>query len=165
MVEGFDSSSSSEVDEEVSLNRVHFEDNLLVIRSPKVKDYKNHSMTIEERDEFVRKYNAEHFHLRESSDVIDDSEQSDMSLTDSDDLTDELEGVGPVEKLAYLLGELTEVGKIAVKENMRFLDQTELDALLVVGQKFLSSWKSSIVSERTRGCLEKSAISETRDVK
>lgn len=160
MDEGFESSSFSEVDEDVSRNRAHFEDKLLVIRSPKVEDYKEHSLTIEERDEFVRKYNAEHFHLRESSAVIDDSEQSDMSLIDSD----EYEGMKPIEKLAHLLGELAEVGNIVVKENMRFLDQTELDALLAVGQKFLGSWKSSIVSERTSESPERSAISETRDV-
>ena len=164
MDEGFESSSFSEVDEDVSRNRAHFEDKLLVTRSPKVKDYKEHSMTIEERDEIVRKYNAEHFHLRESSDVVDDSEQSDMSLTDSDDLTDEYEGMEPMEKMAHLLGELAKVGDIAVKQNMRFLDQEKLDELLAVGQNFLGSCKSSIVSVKSNDSLERSAISETEDV-
>ena len=114
--EGFYPSSSSEVDEEVSQNRVHFEDKLLVIRSPKVTDYKEHSLTTEERDDIIRKYNTEHSHLRESSDVVNDSEQSDMSVTDSDDFTDELEGMEPMEKLTHLLGELAEVGNITSEE-------------------------------------------------
>ena len=160
MVEGSDFPSYHKVDEEVSQNRVHFEDKLLVIRSPKVTDYKEHSLTTEERDDIIRKYNTEHSHLRGSSDVVSDSEQSDMNLTDSD----EYEGMEPTEKLVHLLDELAEVGNIAVKQNMRFLDRGQLDALLTVGQKFLVSWKSSIVAERTGRCSEQGAKSETRDI-
>ncbi len=152
------------MDEEVSQNRVHFEDKLLVIRSPKVTDYKEHSMTIEERDELVRKYNTEHSHLRGTSDAVDDSEQSNKSVTDSDDFTDECESTDSTEKLTHLLDELAEVGNVAVKSNMRFLDRGQLDALLTIGQKFLVSWKSSIVAERSGRHSEQGAKSETRDI-
>jgi hypothetical protein len=113
-------------------------------------------LTTEERDQIIREYNKEH-----SQHESPDSEELDMDLIDSDDITDKYEGMEPAEKLAHLLGELTEVGNLAL--NMRFLNQEELDELLTVGKKFLGGCKSTIVSERSRLQSEES-LSETEDV-
>ncbi len=62
-----------------------------------VNDHKVRLLTTEERDEIIRKYNTEHTSHRITPDVVDRSEQSDKSVTDSDDFTDEephIEGKG-----------------------------------------------------------------------
>ncbi len=68
----------------------HIED-----RGTKVKDYEEHSLTTEERDEIIRKYNAELSIRRITPDIGDGLEQSDKSMTDSGDSTDgsEVEGI------------------------------------------------------------------------
>jgi len=54
----------------------------------KVKDSEEHSMTTEERDEFIRKYNAEHSIHRITSDEIEKTERSEKSVVYSGESTD-----------------------------------------------------------------------------
>lgn len=57
-------------------------------RRTRIKDSKEHSLTVEERDEIIRKYNAEHFIVPITTDVPDKSGQSDKSTVSSGDSSD-----------------------------------------------------------------------------
>ncbi|TFH11655.1 MAG: hypothetical protein E4H14_00420 [Candidatus Thorarchaeota archaeon] len=128
----------------------------------KVKDYETNSLTTDERDEIIRRYNTDYSIRRKTSDDDNDLEQADTRVTDSEDSKDESKDTDSMEQLAHLLGELAEVGKIAVKKNMRFLDRQQLEELLSVGQKLLVGCKNNVVIERTEKGSEKQSISETR---
>jgi hypothetical protein len=116
-------------------------------RETKVKE-KARSLTTEERDGIICKYNIELFKHRRNQDVGKKTYRSGMSVTDSEDITDECESTDPMERLAHLLDELAEVGNIAVSKNMRFIDRERFDVLLAIGQRFLISCKDSIVTEK-----------------
>jgi len=61
------------------------------IEDTKVKDSEKHHLTIKERDEIIRRYNAEHSLQRMTSDRIEKAEQSDKSAVNSRDSTDIIE--------------------------------------------------------------------------
>jgi hypothetical protein len=62
----------------------------LEVSGTKVKDSKEHSLTIEERNEIISKYNAEHSKHGTTSDEGEKIEQSDRSMIDSGDFSDRL---------------------------------------------------------------------------
>jgi hypothetical protein len=142
--------------EEESPESDHLED-----KEIEVNDCKMRSLTTDERDDIIRKYNTEHSIHRITPDVVDKSERSDKSVTDSGYSTDASEDIAPMEKLRHLLDELAEVGSIIVKKDMRFLDRNQLDALMTVGQKFLMSFKGSIVAEKARKGFKEVGTPET----
>ncbi len=69
--------------DEFSDEESHIED-----RGTKVRDHKEHSLTTEERDEIIRKYNDEYSLHRITSDEIEKIEQSEKSIADSGDTSD-----------------------------------------------------------------------------
>jgi hypothetical protein len=72
-----------EDDEEASPENTRLEE-----RETKIKE-KARSLTTEERDDIIRKYNAEHFDHPIPADAVDRSEESGTSVTDSEGSTDE----------------------------------------------------------------------------
>jgi len=56
------------------------EEPLIEDRGTKVKDYKEHSLTVKERDEIIRKYSADHSIHPITTDTVDKSEEDDIDL-------------------------------------------------------------------------------------
>jgi len=71
--------------DEFSDDELHIED-----RGTKVKDSKEHSLTIEERDKIIQKYNTEHSKHGTTSDEDEKSELSDRSMINSGDFSDRI---------------------------------------------------------------------------
>jgi hypothetical protein len=129
----------------------------LEVRIGKVRDSSMHSLSTEERDKIISKYNAER-----TTNVAGRTECTDTHSADSKDTADEENE--SIEKLAHLLDELAKVGNIAVSKKMKFLDPDELTELLAVGRKFLAGYKGSIVTEGTNEDSTQNERSEMRDV-